>query len=115
MCPDRRRAGRTAFARLVAAMQSAFQEKLFVHHGRSGPVGRGIGDGFRMRAFAVPSEMGRGGGTCFSQFVRGLLAWYALITWNPDEGCGAFPVVYSLANGLGVMCATLNWLELQSL
>ncbi len=37
-CPDRRRARRTASARLEVGMQS-------VHHGRSGPVGRGIGDG----------------------------------------------------------------------
>ncbi len=35
-------------------------------------------------------------------FVSGLVAWY------PDDSVGAFPVVYSLANRLGVMCAALN-------
>ncbi len=30
------------------------------------------------------------------------------MTLNPDEGGGAFPVALSLANRLGVMCATLN-------
>ncbi len=47
----------------------------------------------RMRAFAVASEMDRGGGSCFRQFVSGLVAWCALMTWNPDEDGGAFPTV----------------------
>ncbi len=41
-------------------------------------------------------------------FVSGLVSWYALVTWNPNASGGAFPVVYSLANRLGVMCAALN-------
>ncbi len=36
---------------------------------------------------------GGGGGSCLRQFVTGLVAWYALVTWNPDESGGAFPVV----------------------
>ncbi len=35
--------------------------EIFVHHGRSWLVGRGIMMVHRMRAFAVVSEMGRGG------------------------------------------------------
>ncbi len=44
----------------------------------------------RMKAFAVASEMGRDGG---SQFVSGLVAWYALITCNQDEDGVAFKSV----------------------
>ncbi len=33
------------------------------------------------------------------------------MTWDPEEDVGTFPVVYSLANRLGVMCTTLNWLS----
>ncbi len=61
-----------------------------------------------MRAFAVASEMGRGGGSCFRQFVSGLVAWYTLMTWNPGEGGGAFPIVLSLVKRLGVVSVTLN-------
>ncbi len=74
-------------------MQSAFQEKFSYTMVVQGLLDGGSVMVRRMRAFAVPSEMGRGGGTCFSQFVSGLLAWHVLITWNPDEGYGAFPVV----------------------
>ncbi len=42
----------------------------------------------RMGAFAVANEMGRGGGSSFRQFVRGLVAWYALMTWNLDDDGG---------------------------
>ncbi len=59
--------------------------EIFVHHGRSGPVGWGIGDG-------ASDEMGRDGGCCIHQFVSGFVAWYVLMTWDPDEGGGAFPV-----------------------
>ncbi len=57
---------------------------------------RGLMDGGsvtvrRIRAFAVANEMGRG--SCFRQFVSGLIAWYALMAWNLDEGGGASPVV----------------------
>ncbi len=53
----------------------------------------------RMRAFAVANEMGLGGVSvavfsCFRQFVCGFVAWYALMTWDPDEGGGAFLVGY---------------------
>ncbi len=54
--------------------------------------------------------MGRGGVsvTLAAAFVSGVVAWVARMTWNPDEDGGAFPVVQSLANRLGAMCATLN-------
>ncbi len=71
---------------------------MFVHHGRSGPVGRGVGNGASDNGFCgvEGDRSGRrvgGGGSCFRQFVSGLVAWYALVTWNPDKGGGAFPVV----------------------
>ncbi len=50
----------------------------------------------RMRAFAIVKQMGRGvvgDGSFFHQFVCDLVAWYALLTWNPVEGGGAFLVV----------------------
>ncbi len=43
-----------------------------------------IGDGV--------SDEGFRGGSCFRQFVSGLVAWYALMTREPDEDGGAFPV-----------------------
>ncbi len=43
MCPARRRAWGAASTLLEVAMQSAFQE-VFVHHGGSGPAGRGVGN-----------------------------------------------------------------------
>ncbi len=61
----------------------------FVHHGRSGPVGRGSVMVRRMRVFALAGEMGRGGGNCFGQFVSDLVAWFAFMTWNPYEVDGA--------------------------
>ncbi len=54
---------------------------MFVHHGCSGPVGQGIGDG--------ALDEGLRGDSCFRRFVSGLVAWYALMTWKPD---GAFSV-----------------------
>ncbi len=67
-------------------MQSAFQEI------SSYMAVRGLLDGEsvmvrRMGAIAVANVMGRGGGSCFRQFVSGLVAW------NPGAGGGAFPVV----------------------
>ncbi len=58
-----------------------------------------------MRAFAVANKMGHGDVlvAVAATFVSGLVAWYALVTWSSDEGGGAFPVVLSLANRLGVM------------
>ncbi len=53
-------------------------------------------------------RVGGGGGCCFRQFVSGLGAWYALMTWNPDEDGRAFSNVYSLANKQGVMCENMN-------
>ncbi len=64
-------------------MQSAFQEKFSY----TIAVGRLIGDG--------ASDEGFRGGSCFRQSVSGLM------TWNPDEDGGAFPVVLLLANRLG--------------
>ncbi len=47
----------------------------------------------------------------FRAFVKGLVARYALMTWNPDEDGGAFHVAQSLTNWLGIMCAILNGLK----
>ncbi len=62
-----------------------------------GLLGEGSMMARRMRAFVVANEMGRGG-SCFRQFIGGLVAWYALVT-------------LPLANRLGVMCAALNSLK----
>ncbi len=72
--------------------------EVFVHHGRSEPVGRGVGNAASDEGFCVgdsdgPGRRVGGGGSCFRQFVSGLVAWYALVTWNPGKGVGAFPVV----------------------
>ncbi len=53
----------------------------------------------RMRAFAVANEMGRGGmsvavaAAVANSSAASLPGMYALVTWNPDKGGGAFPVV----------------------
>ncbi len=101
---------------LEVAMQSAFQEKCSYTMAVRGLLGEGSVKVRRMRAFTVANEMGRGGvsvaaSAAFSQFVSGLVAWYALVTWNPDKGVEAFPVVLSLANRLGVVWAALNSLK----
>ncbi len=61
MCPDRRRARRTAPARLEVAMQSAFQEKCSY----TKAVRRLLAEGSlmvrRTGAVTVANEMGRGG------------------------------------------------------
>ncbi len=72
-------------------MQSAFQEKCSYTMAVRGLLNGGSVTVRRMRAFAVANEMGRG--SCFRQFVIGLVAWYTLMTWNLDEGGGASPVV----------------------
>ncbi len=74
-------------------MQSAVLEKFSYAMAVRGLLDEGSVMVRRMRAFAVASDMGRGGGSCFRQFVSCFVAWYAFMTWNPDEGCGAFPVV----------------------
>ncbi len=61
MCPDRRRAKRTASALLEVAMQSAFQEKCSYIVAVRGLMDGGSVRVRRMRAFAVANEMGRGG------------------------------------------------------
>ncbi len=86
---------------------------MFVHHGCSGPVWGGALTVRRMRAFAVEKMRGSGGrvgggASCFRQFVSGLVAWYALVAWNPGKCGGASPVALSLANRLGVVFAALN-------
>ncbi len=58
-------------------------------------------------------RIGRGGGGHPREFVSGLVALCAILTWNTDEHGGAFPVVQSPANLLAVMCATLNSFELR--
>ncbi len=65
VCPDRRRARRTASTRLEVAIQSAFQKKMSVHHGRPGLLDGVYAIVRRMRAFAVTwaSDMGCGGGS----------------------------------------------------
>ncbi len=69
-----------------------------MHHGCSGSVGREIGDdGLDEGLHGGKCDGSRwlvgGSGCCFRQFVSGLVAWYALVAWNPDEGGGAFSVV----------------------
>ncbi len=100
VCIARRRARRTASAKLEVAMQSAFWEK----YSYTMAV-RGLLDGRslkvrRMRAFAVANERWQtsgwrvgGGGSYFHQFISGLVVWYVFVTRNPDESGGAFPVV----------------------
>ncbi len=80
---------------LEVAVQSAFQGKCSYTMAVRGLLGEGSVTVRRTRAVAVANEMGRGGvsvagASCFRQFVSGLVAWYALMTWNPGE---AFPVV----------------------
>ncbi len=75
-------------------MQSTFQEKCSYTVAVRGLLDRGSVMVCRMRAFAVANEMGRG--SCFRQFVSGLVTWYALMTWNPGVGGGAFSVVVVL-------------------
>ncbi len=77
MGPARRWTGRTASALWEVARQSAFQENCSYTMAVRGLLDGWIG----------------GGGSCFRQFVCGLIAWHALVTWNPDVGGGAFPVV----------------------
>ncbi len=55
----------------------------------------------RMKAFAVAAA-----------FANSSVAWYALMTCNPDEGSGAFPDVELLANTLGVVCVAPNSFKL---
>ncbi len=43
----------------------------------------------QMKAFTVASEMGRGGGRWFRQLVSDLVAWNALMTWNPNVDGGS--------------------------
>ncbi len=94
MCPARRRARRTACALLDLAMQSTFQEKCSYTMAVRGLLGEGSITVRRIRVFAVATEMGRGGvrvgggGSCFRQFLSGLVVWYALVTRNPDKGGG---------------------------
>ncbi len=61
VCPARRRARRTACALLDLAMQSAFQEKCSYTMAIRGLLAEGSVTVRRMRAFAVATEMGRGG------------------------------------------------------
>ncbi len=63
----------------------------------------------RVRSFAVVNTIGfRGVSVVTADFPSSQPTSYALMAWDPDEGGGAFPVVYSLANRPRVMCATLN-------
>ncbi len=61
---------------------------------------RGIGESVSDGSFYCDS--------CFHQFISRLVAWYTLMTWDPDEDGGTFLVVQLLANRLGIVCATLN-------
>ncbi len=60
VCPDRRRARRTASALLEVALQSAFQEKCSYPMAVRGLLGEGSVTVRRIRAFAMANEMGRG-------------------------------------------------------
>ncbi len=42
-----------------------------------------------------------GGASCCHVFVSGLVAWFALVTWDLDEGGGPLPVDKSLVSILG--------------
>ncbi len=105
VCPDSRRSRRTASAQLEVAMQSAFQAECSHNMAVRGLLEGGSVMMRRMKPFEVENEMVRGRVSVAAAFVTSLLAWHALMTWNTG---GAFPVVWSLANRLGVMCATLN-------
>ncbi len=113
MYPARRRARRTASALLEVAMQSAFQEKCSYTMAVRGLLDVGSVTVRRMRAFALANEMGRVGvsvmvAAAFANSSAASLPGMTLVTWNPDESGGAFPVVWSLVNRLGVMCSALN-------
>ncbi len=82
-----------ASARLEVAMLPAFRAKFSYAMAVRGLLGGGLVMVRRMRAFAVAFEKGHVGGSCFRQFGSSLFAWYALMTWDPDEDCGAFPAV----------------------
>ncbi len=62
-------------------MQSAFQEKCSYTMAVRGLLGGGSAMSHRMRAYAVAHEMDRvgDGGSCFREFITGLVAWYALM------------------------------------
>ncbi len=107
VCPDRRRARRTASALLEVAMHSAFQAKCSHNMAVRGLLEGGSVMMRRMKPFAVENEMVRGRVSLAvaAAFITSLLTWHALMTWNTG---GVFPAVLSLANRLGVMCATLN-------
>ncbi len=70
-------------------MQSSFQEKFSYTMAVRGLLIGGSVMVRRMRAFAVASEMCRGGGKWFRQFVSDLVAWNTLVTWNPGEDGGS--------------------------
>ncbi len=95
VCPARRRARRTASALLEVAMQSAFHEKCSYTKAFRGLLDGGSVMVRRMRAFAVANEIGRGGVSVVVAAAFANLSAASLpgMTWNPDEGGGAFPVV----------------------
>ncbi len=76
-------------------MKSAFQEKCSCTTAVRGLLDGGSVMVHRMRVFAVANEMSRGDVSVAvgAAFVSCLVVWYALVTWNSDEGGGAFPVV----------------------
>ncbi len=81
---------------------------MLVHHGCSGPVGRGINEG----ASAVANESGRGDVSVAvaAAFAHSSADSLPGMTWIPEEGGGALPVDKSL----GVMFAALksrDWLS----
>ncbi len=63
----------------------------------------------RMRAFAVVSEMDRGGVSVAmaAALATSSAAWYARMTWSPYEDGGAFSVIQPLTNKPGFTCSTL--------
>ncbi len=94
VCPDRRWARRTAFARLEVAIQS---------------VSAGASDeGFRGGKWDRSWRRVDGNGNCFREFINSHVPCYALMAWYPNGDDGAFPVFQSPANRPGVMCATVS-------
>ncbi len=71
-------------------LQSAFKEKCSYTMAVRGLLDEGSVTVCRMRPFAVANEMGRGG---VSVAVAAAFANSSAVTWNPDKGGGAFPVV----------------------
>ncbi len=71
-------------------MQSTFQKTFSYTMAVRGLLDGGSVMGFRSgKGGGLWQDVG-GSGTCFREFVSGLVAWYALMTWNA-HGDGLYP------------------------